>query len=132
MHTHDPISDLLTRIRNAQAAKHDVTHVSHSNQKRAILDVMVKEGFIERVEQAGEAPHMELVIHLKYREGAKPYIREVKRVSKPGRRVYAKVKDLPRVYSGLGIAIVSTPSGIMTNKEARRQKLGGEIICTLF
>jgi small subunit ribosomal protein S8 len=128
----DPISDLLTRIRNAQMAGHANVRVPLSRMKKSIADVLKSEGYLSDVEEDDGLKFPELVLHLKYREDKKPYIRELKRISKPGRRIYTKAKDIPRVYSDIGIAILSTPNGIMTNKSARRQKLGGEVLCTIF
>ena len=128
----DPISDLLTRIRNAQMAGHASVRVPLSRMKKSIAEVLKSEGYLSQVEEDAGVKFPELVLHLKYREDKKPYIRELKRVSKPGRRIYTKAKDMPRVYSDIGVAILSTPNGIMTNKNARRQKLGGEVLCTIF
>ncbi len=132
MPTTDPISDLLTRIRNAQMAGHSSVRIPLSRMKKAIAEVLKAEGYLLNVEEDMGVKFPELVLHLKYRADKRPYIRELKRVSKPGRRIYTKAKDMPRVYSDIGIAILSTPNGIMTNKSARRQRLGGEVLCTIF
>ncbi|OGL71738.1 30S ribosomal protein S8 [Candidatus Uhrbacteria bacterium RIFCSPLOWO2_01_FULL_53_9] len=131
MTTNDPISDMLTRIRNAQLAGHKTVRVPRSNMKFAIAKILETEGYLAEVGEAEGTAFPELELTLKYK-GRTPIIRELKRVSKPGRRIYTKAKDLPRVYSDIGIAILSTPNGVMTNKDARRQRLGGEVLCTIF
>ncbi len=130
MHT-DPISDFLTRIRNGQAARHDEVVCPASRLKFEIAKVLVREGYVERVEEQKEGAKRTLRVMLKY-IGKTPVIRSITRVSTPGRRVYRKTQELPRVLSNQGIAIVSTSVGIMTNKEARKRKLGGEILCTVY
>ena len=132
MPTTDPISDLLTRIRNAQMAGHKTVRIPASKIKYSISKIMEREGYLAKVELDESGQFGEIVISLKYKGPKTPAIREMKRVSKPGRRIYAKAKEMPRVYSDIGIAIVSTPSGVMTNKDARRQKLGGEVLCKIF
>ena len=129
----DPISDMLTRVRNGQLARHKEVRAPYSKLKFAIAKIMEKEGYVENVEvtEAANPTFQDLVLTLKYND-SKPQIREMKRVSKPGRRIYAKATELPRVYSDIGIAIISTPSGVMTNKEARKRKLGGEVLCEIF
>lgn len=129
----DPIADMLTRIRNGfMAGKMDV-RTSYSKMKFAIAKILEAEGYIERVEvaPASNPAFQDIMLTLKY-NGKDPAMREVKRVSKPGRRVYAKADALPHVRSGIGIAILSTPNGLMTNKEARKRHLGGEVLCELF
>jgi small subunit ribosomal protein S8 len=128
----DPIGDMLTRIRNAQQrGKTDV--VTPASKLRAwVLDVLKDEGYIRGYEPVtSKAGHPELRIELKYYEGT-PVIREIKRVSKPGRRVYMGVKDLPQVRQGLGVSIVSTPRGVMSDAHARAANIGGEVLCTVF
>lgn len=127
MHT-DPISDFLTRLRNAQHARLDELAVPSSNLKFRIAKILEREGFVAGVSEKSDGPKKVLSIGLKY-NGKEPMIRTIKRVSTPGRRVYRKAGELPRVLSDLGIAIVSTSAGVMTNKEARKRKLGGEILC---
>ncbi len=129
----DPIADMLTRIRNGLLAGKFEVRASYSALKFAIAKILEQEGYVERVEvtPASNPKFQDIVLTLKY-DGKQPAIREVKRVSKPGRRVYAKADALPQVRSGIGIAIVSTPNGLMTNKEARRRHLGGEVLCELF
>ncbi len=128
----DPLGDMLTRIRNGQMAGKGEVKSPASNLRRNVLDVLHREGYI-RGYTAAElgAGKNELAIELKYHNGT-PVIRELKRVSKPGRRVYAGVKDLPRVYNGLGIAILSTPRGVMSDAEAREAHVGGEVLCMVF
>lgn len=127
----DPISDMLTRLRNASAVHKSDIELPTSAMKFAIAKILEKEGFVGRVEQAIVGKRPVLRIALAY-EGTQSRIRSVKRVSKPGLRVYAKADDLPRVLSNFGIAIISTPNGLMTNKEARSRRLGGEVICEVF
>ena len=129
----DPISDMLTRVRNGQLARHKEVRAPYSRLKFAIAKIMEKEGYVGKVDvtDAANPTFQDIVLTLKYND-SKPQIREMKRVSKPGRRIYAKATELPRVYSDIGIAIISTPSGVMTNKEARKRKLGGEILCEIF
>lgn len=127
----DPISDMLTRLRNAFAVhKREVT-LPYSNMKFAIAKILEKEGYVEGVEKTTQGTHPALRMTLTYRDG-RPSIVEVHRVSTPGHRVYAKATELPRVSSDMGIAIVSTSNGLMTNKQARARKLGGEVICEVF
>jgi small subunit ribosomal protein S8 len=128
----DTLGDMLTRIRNAQAARHGSVVVPASKLRGNVLDVLKREGYI-RGYFASEARGgiAEFTVELKYQEGA-PVIREINRVSKPGRRVYSGIKDLQKVYGGLGIAILSTPRGVMSDSEARAQNVGGEVICQVF
>jgi small subunit ribosomal protein S8 len=126
----DPISDLLTRIRNAQSSHLETIALPSSRMKHSIAKILEREGFVAGVTERAEGPKKTLSIVLKY-DGRTPAIRSLKRISKPGKRVYRKAGELPRVLSDLGIAIVSTSSGIMTNKEARRRKLGGEVLCEI-
>lgn len=130
MHT-DPISDLLTRIRNAQHARHDALELPSSRMKFAIAKILEKEGYVGKVSEKAEGTKNVLSIGLIY-QGKEPQIRDITRVSTPGRRVYRGATELPRVLSDIGIAIISTSAGVMTNKEARRRKLGGEVICTVY
>lgn len=128
----DPISDMLTRIRNGLQARKSVVASPASKTRQRILDVLEREGYIRgysRTEQEGNKA--ELAIELKYHEG-EPVIRTINRVSKPGRRVYSSVGDLPRVHNGLGISIVSTPKGVLSDAEARENNVGGEVLCTVF
>src|SRR5574344_1195333 len=125
----DPLGDMLTRIRNAQRAKKSEIVSPASRLRENVLEVLKKEGYILGFEKRNvRAGVDELLIKLKYHEGTS-VITEIYRVSTPGRRVYSSVKDLPRVYNGLGISIISTPSGVMSDHEARKANVGGEILC---
>ena len=126
----DPLGDMLTRIRNGQAAQKPAVTSPASRLRENVLEVLAREGYIRGYNRE-EGPHGALSIELKYYNGA-PVIRQLKRVSRPGRRVYSGVKDLPRVYNGLGIAILSTPRGVMSDAEAREAHVGGEILCMVF
>ena len=128
----DPIGDMLTRIRNAQMRGKSTVRTPASKMRVRVLDVLASEGYIRGYEAVtGETGHPELEISLKYFEGA-PVIREMKRVSKPGRRVYMGVRDIPQVRQGLGVSIVSTPKGVMSDAAARAANVGGEVLCTVF
>ncbi len=128
----DPIGDMLTRIRNAQMRGKNAVSTPASKLRAWVLDVLKDEGYIRGYEKVnGEDGHPELRIELKYFEGT-PVIRDIKRVSKPGRRVYMSVKDLPSVRGGLGVSIVSTPKGVMSDAHARAANVGGEVLCTVF
>ena len=128
----DPLGDMLTRIRNGQrASKSDVLSPA-SKLRGNVLEVLKREGYIRGFNQSELKPGIsEIKIELKYHDGA-PVIREIRRVSKPGRRVYSKIKDLPRVYNGLGISILSTPQGVLSDSEARAANVGGEVLCMVF
>lgn len=130
MHT-DPIGDFLTRLRNAQLARHQQIAVPASRMKCVIAKLLEREGFVGAVSERLDGTKKILQVQLKY-DGKDPMLRSIRRVSKPGCRVYRKASELPRVLSDMGIAIISTSAGILTNKEARRRKLGGEVICELF
>lgn len=128
----DPIADMLTRIRNGLMAGKTVVSSPASKTRQRILDVLEREGYIRGYSRTeGDANKAELSIELKYMEG-EPVIRTINRVSKPGRRVYSSVRDLPRVHNGLGISIVSTPKGVLSDAEARENNVGGEVLCTVF
>ncbi|MBH89576.1 MAG: 30S ribosomal protein S8 [Magnetovibrio sp.] len=128
----DPLGDMLTRIRNGQQAKKSTVMAPASKLRSNVLDVLKREGFIRGYTQEEVRPGItELTIELKYHEGA-PVIREISRVSTPGCRVYSKIKDLSRVYNGLGISILSTPRGVMSDAEARGANVGGEVLCKVF
>lgn len=132
MAMNDPIGDMLTRIRNAQMRRRPKVSTPASNMRGRVLDVLAEEGYIRgyaRIESKGQLPEFE--IELKYYNG-QPAIREIERISKPGRRVYSPVKDLPTVANGLGVAILSTPKGVMSDAKAREENVGGEIICNVF
>lgn len=128
----DPLGDMLTRIRNGQSARKSVISSPASRLRTNVLEVLQREGYIRGFSQDDvRAGVSEIKIELKYSEG-EPVIKEIKRVSTPGRRVYSKIKDLPRVYNGLGIAILSTPRGVMSDNEARAANVGGEVLCQVF
>ncbi len=128
----DPLGDMLTRIRNAQMRKKSTVRTPASKLRGWVLDVLESEGYIRGYEKATSAKGFnEYEISLKYYDGA-PVIRELKRVSKPGRRVYSGVGELPSVRNGLGVAIVSTPKGVMSDNQARTDNVGGEVLCTVF
>ena len=128
----DPLGDMLTRIRNAQHARLTVCTAPASNLRANVLDVLKREGFIRGFSTEEVRPGISrLRIELKYSDG-QPVIREINRVSRPGRRVYSKIKELPRVYSGLGISILSTPRGVMSDVEARAANVGGEVLCRVY
>ncbi len=133
MASNDTISDMLTRIRNACAVRHQTTKVPSTKMTRNIAKVLQDEGFIAGFEEVGEGVAKYLLISLKYKgNNRQPIITTLKRVSKPGLRVYKNRKELPKVLGGIGIAIISTSSGIMTDREARRQGVGGEILCYVW
>jgi len=132
MSVNDPISDMLTRIRNAGLARQAETTMPSTKILVAIAKILQEEGYIADFRVIEKRPQNQLVISLRYGVDKKPAIRELRRVSKPGLRVYAGKEDIPRVRSGLGIAIVSTPQGVLTGYEARRRGIGGEILCTVF
>lgn len=128
----DPIGDMLTRIRNGQRAGKNSVLSPASKMRERVLQVLEREGFIRGYSRADfERGKAELSIELKYHEG-QPVIQQIKRVSKPGRRVYSSIRDLPRVSNGLGISILSTPRGVMSDNEAREANVGGEVLCTIF
>ena len=132
MSVNDPIGDMLTRIRNAQERGNTKVGVPHSRLRENVLTVLQGEGFIRgfAIVQQGDNK-AEIEVELKYFDGS-PVIRELKRISKPGRRVYTSVATLPTVYNGLGISILSTPKGVMSDADARAQNVGGEVLCTVF
>ena len=132
MVVNDPIADMLTRIRNAQIAKHDVVVLPASNTKKAIAKILLAEGYVKSVDFVDEAPQGSIKIVLKYFNGKQPVIAGLKRISKPGLRVYAKSEELPKVLGGLGIAIISTSKGLMTDKEARKEMIGGEVLAYIW
>ena len=126
----DPISDMLTRIRNAAMVNKSMVDLPYSKIKFAIAKILEKENYLQKVESVEQGNKQVLRLTLKF-DDARPVISDLKRVSKPGRRVYAKASELPTVLSNFGIAIISTPNGLMTNKEARKRRLGGEVICEI-
>ncbi|MBW4621554.1 MAG: 30S ribosomal protein S8 [Cyanosarcina radialis HA8281-LM2] len=133
MAANDTIADMLTRIRNANMARHQQTKIPSTRMTRSIAQVLKAEGFVNDFEEVGEGIERNLVVSLKYKgKTRQPLINNLKRISKPGLRVYSGRKDLPRVLGGIGIAIISTSHGIMTDREARRQGLGGEVLCYVW
>ena len=128
----DPIADMLTRIRNASMVKQKQVVMPHSKIKASIAEILKSEGFIDAFAVMEDKPQARLVLRLKYTPQGRPVITGLERVSKPGRRYYSGAKDIPWVRSGLGINIVSTPKGLMTGRKARREKLGGEILCNVW
>lgn len=128
----DPVADLLTRIRNGQSAKKESVVAPASNLRANLLEVLRREGYIRNFERYNISTGIdEIRIELKYYDG-EPVIKEIKRISRPGRRVYSGIKDLARVYNGLGISILSTPQGVMSDAEARAANVGGEVLCQVF
>jgi small subunit ribosomal protein S8 len=132
MTMNDPVSDLVTRVRNGQRANKSSVTSPASKLRANVLDVLKREGYIRGYELASDDAGKPIIrVELKYHDGS-PVIRELHRVSTPGRRVYSKIKDLQRVYNGLGISILSTPRGVLSDGEARAQNVGGEVLCTVF
>ncbi len=128
----DPIADMLTRIRNALVVKREVVEIPVSNTKKAIAQILLDEGYINGYEIKGEGIDSKIVVTLKYGPHGEKVITGLKRISKPGLRIYAGYDELPRVLNGMGIAIVSTPKGVMTDREARKQHHGGEILAYVW
>ncbi len=130
----DPIADMLTRIRNAVCIERPVVEMPHSKVKRGVAEVLKREGYIWdwREENASDAPGTRLCIDLKYGPNGERVIRHIKRVSKPGRRVYSRATDLRPILNGLGISIISTSRGVISDREARQKNLGGEVLCELW
>ena len=127
-----PVADMLTRIRNALAAKHDYTNVPASKLKVSIAQVPKEEGFVRDYEVLEEGQRRTLRVHMNYTGKKEPVLSGLQRVSKPGLRVYVQKRQIPRVYGGLGIAILSTPQGVMTGQQAWRRQVGGEILCYVW
>jgi small subunit ribosomal protein S8 len=133
MAANDTIADMLTRIRNANLARHQTTQIPATNMTRSIARVLQAEGFIVDFTEQEEGIKRNLVVSLKYKgKNRRPVINTLKRVSRPGLRVYSNRKELPRVLGGIGIAIISTSSGVMTDRDARKQGLGGEVLCYIW
>lgn len=132
----DPIADMLARIRNAALVHHEVARIPASRMKKRIAEILKAEGYIAdvRSEKWGEAQHETLTIALKYQDGRerKAAFEGMKRISRPGRRVYVKHQEIPRVLSGLGVSILSTSAGLMTDREARKRRVGGELLCEVW
>jgi small subunit ribosomal protein S8 len=132
MAVNDPIADFLTRIRNAQMAKHERAEIPHSKMKADIAFILKEEGYISDFSEKGAGAEKVLAIELKYGPDGQRAIAGLRRMSRPGRRVYRKQKDIPRVLDGLGVAILSTSQGILTDHQARRQGIGGEVLCFVY
>jgi small subunit ribosomal protein S8 len=128
----DPIADMLTRIRNANTVRHSTVQIPASNMKRAIAQILKQEGFIKDYELIRDQKQGIIRVHLKFGQNNQRIITGLKRISKPGLRVYAKKDDLPKVLGGLGIAIISTSQGMMTDREARKGGYGGEVVCYIW
>ena len=128
----DTIADLLTRIRNANSAKHDSVQIPASNMKKAICQILLDEGYIKSFTVEEDGKQGVITVTLKYLEGKTPVIQGLRRVSKPGLRIYSNVEDMPKVMKGLGIAIISTSKGVMTDREARKQNVGGEVLAFVW
>ena len=128
----DPIADMLTRIRNALAVNKETVEIPSSNMKKAIADIMLKEGYVEDVKLVEDGYSGKLVLTLKYVGKKKSVINALQRVSRPGLRVYANVENMPKVMDGLGIAIISTNKGVMTDKQAKAANVGGEVLCYIW
>ena len=128
----DSIADMLTRIRNANAALHETVEIPVSRMKAAVLEILKEEGFVKSVETVESGKHTVLKVTLKYGSNNEKVITGIKRISKPGLRVYAKKEELPRVLGGLGIAVISTSKGVMSDKQARKEGLGGEVLAYVW
>ena len=128
----DPIADMLTRIRNANSAKHDTVDIPASKMKKAIAQILVDEGYIKSFKVIDDEKQGVIRVTLKYGEGKSQVITGLRRVSKPGLRIYSNVEDMPKVMKGLGVAIISTSKGIMTDREARKQNVGGEVLAFVW
>ena len=128
----DPIGDFLTRIRNGLGARHGEVRIPHSRLKVRLAEILIREGYLDDVDVEPDPIQSQIIVKLKYTSGRDPVIKGLKRVSKPGLRVYSARQELPRVQGGLGIAIVSTSKGVMTDREARRHKVGGEVLCEVW
>ena len=132
MTTSDPLADMFTRIRNAAAARHDEVRIPASNVKRAVADVLRQEGFVRQVTMSEEGPRKVLKLDLTYGEDRRALLSGIRRVSRPGLRVYVDKREIPRVFGGLGVAIMSTSQGVMSGREAWRRKIGGEVLCYVW
>ncbi len=128
----DPITDMLNRIRNAQAVRHQTVKVPYSDLKQKLAEILTREGFFDKVEKRRKKTQKITEIYLKYSADKSPAISGLKRISKPSQRIYKKSKEIRKIRGGYGIAIVSTPQGLMTDKEARKKKVGGEILCEIW
>ncbi len=129
----DTIADMLTRVRNANIARHKIVQIPSTKMTRSITSVLLEEGFIQNFEEIGDGINKQLLLSLKYKgKEGDPVITSLKRISRPGLRVYANRKELPRVLGGLGVAIISTSQGVLTDNKARHQGLGGEVLCYIW
>lgn len=128
----DPIGDMLTRIRNAGIVRFDVVEMPSSRMKLAVLKILKEEGFINDFEVVKGKPERLIRVRMKYRDDSQPVISGIERVSKPGLRIYANHREIPRVYGGVGVAILSTPKGVFTGQQARKQGVGGEVLCYVW
>ena len=128
----DPVADMLTKIRNASLAKHDSVDVSYSNNKLEIVKILKSEGYISSFKINDDSNIKTISITLKYDDNNNPVIKGIKRLSTPGRRVYSGYKDMPRIFNGYGVLIVSTSEGVITGRKARETKVGGELICSVW
>lgn len=128
----DTIADLLTRIRNASSAKHDTVEIPASNMKKSICQILEDEGYIKSYSVAEDGKQGMIKVILKYGEGKRPVIMGLKRVSKPGLRIYSNAEELPKVMKGLGVAIISTSKGVMTDRQARKENVGGEVLAFIW
>ena len=128
----DTIADLLTRIRNANSAKHDTVQIPASNMKKAICQILVDEGYIKSFSVEEDGKQGVITVTLKYLEGKHPVIQGLRRVSKPGLRIHSSVENMPKAMKGLGIAVISTSKGVMTDREARKQNVGGEVLAFIW
>ncbi len=128
----DPIADLLTRIRNASSAKHDTVDIPASNMKKAICQILLDEGYIKNFTVTEDGKQGVITVVLKYGEAKTPVISGLRRVSKPGLRIYSDVENMPKVMKGLGVAIISTSKGIMTDRQARKENVGGEVLAFVW
>ena len=128
----DPIADMLTRIRNALIARHETVTIPASNMKKSIAQILLDEGYVKSVDYIDDGLQGQIKIVLKYAQGKESVIKGLKRISKPGLRVYAKNEEIPKVLGGLGIAIISTSKGLMTDKEARKNAIGGEVLAYIW
>lgn len=128
----DPLADMCTRIRNAVSARHDTVRVPHSKVKRAVADVLQREGYIAGYTEEAEGARHYLRLNLNYRQDRRAMLAGIRRVSRPGLRVYVNKGEIPRVYGGLGVAIMSTSHGVMSGQEAWRAKVGGEVLCYVW
>ena len=132
MSVNDPIADFLTRVRNAGLARHDAAEMPHSKMKAELARILQQEGYINGYSERGEGAQKKLVVELKYAPDGRRAITGLRRMSRPGRRVYRKQTNIPRVLDGLGVAILSTSQGILTDHQARRQGIGGEVLCFVY